>query len=94
MEAKGQKALDFYVVGSKVTDEIKAFRAARQRCDHQGALSAKKNWQSFYDTTRIVVVPAAVWRRRQRKVVEALYNGAAIVTTSVGSEGIPEAWKP
>ena len=43
------------------------------------------------------MLPAVLWwfpalrRRREGKVVEAVYYGSAIVTTSIGAEGIPEA---
>ena len=45
----------------------------------------------MYDTTRIVVVPLRYGAGVKGKVVEALYNGAAVVTTSVGAEGIADA---
>lgn len=66
MEAKGQKAPDFYVVGSKVTDEIKALEQPGNGVIIKGFVS-EEELAELYDTTRIVVVPAAVWRRRQRK---------------------------
>ena len=90
MEAKGQKAPDFYVVGSKVTDEIKALEQPGNGVIIKGFVS-EEELAELYDTTRIVVVPLRYGAGVKGKVVEALYNGAAIVTTSVGSEGIPEA---
>lgn len=90
MEGKGQKAPDFYVVGSKVTDEIKALEQPGNGVIIKGFVS-EEELTELYDTTRIVVVPLRYGAGVKGKVVEALYNGAAIVTTSVGSEGIPEA---
>ena len=45
----------------------------------------------LYDTTRIVAVPLRYGAGVKGKVVEALYHGAAIVTTSIGAEGIHDA---
>ena len=64
MEAKSQKAPDFYVLGSKVTDEIKALEQPGNGVIIKGFAQLKKNWQKLYDTTRIAGGTAAVWRRR------------------------------
>ena len=45
----------------------------------------------LYKRTKITVVPLRYGAGVKGKVVEALYNGSCIVTTSVGAEGIPEA---
>ncbi len=90
MEAKGQKAPDFYVVGSKVTEEIKALQQPGNGIIIKGFVS-EEELAELYDTTRIVIVPLRYGAGVKGKVVEALYNGAAIVTTSIGSEGIPGA---
>ena len=42
----------------------------------------------LYSKCRIVVVPLRYGAGVKGKVVEAIYNGAPIVTTSVGAEGI------
>ena len=44
----------------------------------------------LYSVCRVVVVPLRYGAGVKGKVVEALYNGAPIVTTSTGAEGIPE----
>lgn len=90
MEERGQKAPNFYVVGSKVTDEIRALEQPGNGVIIKGFVSEEELAQ-LYDTTRIVVVPLRYGAGVKGKVVEALYNGAAIVTTSIGSEGIPNA---
>ncbi len=43
----------------------------------------------LYAECRMVVVPLRYGAGVKGKVVEAIYNGAPIVTTSVGAEGIP-----
>ncbi|MDO4269118.1 MAG: DnaB-like helicase C-terminal domain-containing protein [Eubacteriales bacterium] len=40
---------------------------------------------------RLVVVPLRYGAGVKGKVVEAIYNGSVIVTTSIGAEGIPQA---
>ena len=44
----------------------------------------------MYDTCRLVVVPLRYGAGVKGKVVEALYYGTPMVTTSVGIEGIPD----
>ena len=45
----------------------------------------------LYKDTRITVVPLRYGAGVKGKVVEAIYKGSVIVTTSVGAEGIPDA---
>ena len=82
--------VNFYVVGSKVTDEIKALEQPGSGIIVKGFVT-EEELASLYSTSRIVVVPLRYGAGVKGKVVEAVYNGAAIVTTSIGSEGIPEA---
>lgn len=46
---------------------------------------------ALYAGSRLVVVPLRYGAGVKGKVVEAVYNGSFIVTTSIGAEGIPEA---
>lgn len=78
------------MVGSKVTDEIKALEQPGSGIIVKGFVT-EEELASLYSTSRIVVVPLRYGAGVKGKVVEAVYNGAAIVTTSIGSEGIPEA---
>ena len=50
---------------------------------------SEEELSELYRTCRLVVVPLRYGAGVKGKVVEAIYNGAPIVTTSVGSEGIP-----
>ncbi len=90
MAAAGQTPPNFYVVGSRVTEEIKALEQPGNGVIIKGFVSDEELTQ-LYDTTRMVVVPLRYGAGVKGKVVEALYHGAAIVTTSVGAEGIPQA---
>ena len=47
----------------------------------------------MYATTKLVAVPLRYGAGVKGKILEALYNGAAVVTTSIGAEGFP-LWIP
>lgn len=89
MEAAGRRAPEFYVVGSKVTDEIKALEQPGSGIVIKGFVS-EEELEQLYATCKIVVVPLRYGAGVKGKVVEAIYNGAPIVTTSIGAEGIPQ----
>ena len=80
----------FYVVGSKVTDEIKALEEPGNGIIVKGFVS-EEELAELYATSRVVVVPLRYGAGVKGKVVEAIYNGSAIVTTSIGAEGIVQA---
>lgn len=80
--------VNFYVVGSRVTEEIKALEQPGSGIIVKGFVS-EEELSELYRNCRIVVVPLRYGAGVKGKVVEAIYNGAPIVTTSVGSEGIP-----
>lgn len=81
---------DFYIVGSKVTEEIKALEQPDNGIIVKGFVS-EEELSRLYATCRIVVVPLRYGAGVKGKVIEAIYNGAPIVTTSIGAEGIPQA---
>lgn len=83
-------SVNFYVVGSKVTEEIKALEQPGSGIIVKGFVT-EEELSRLYAECRVVVVPLRYGAGVKGKVVEAVYNGAAIVTTSVGAEGIPEA---
>ncbi len=90
MEEAGEEAPEFIVVGSKVTEEIKALEEPGNGVVIRGFVT-EEELARLYDTTRVVAVPLRYGAGVKGKVVEALYNGAAIVTTSIGAEGISGA---
>lgn len=89
MEEAGAAVPDFYVVGSKVTDEIRALEQPGNGIIIKGFVS-EEELERLYAECRIVVVPLRYGAGVKGKVVEAIYNGAPIVTTSIGAEGIPQ----
>ncbi len=86
----GAEPPKFYVAGSRVTDEIRSLEQTHPGVVVKGFVSDEELVR-LYDTTRLVVVPLRYGAGVKGKVVEALYNGAAVVTTSIGAEGIPQA---
>ncbi|MDO4267652.1 MAG: glycosyltransferase [Eubacteriales bacterium] len=88
MEEAGQIPPEFNVVGSKVTDEIRALEQPGNGIVIRGFVS-EEELEALYASCRIVVVPLRYGAGVKGKVVEAIYNGAPIVTTSIGAEGIP-----
>ncbi len=78
----------FYVVGSKVTEEIMALSQPDNGIIIKGFVS-EEELSELYASCRLVVVPLRYGAGVKGKVVEAIYNGAPIITTSIGAEGIP-----
>lgn len=87
-----QLPIDFYIVGSKVTDEIKSLEQPGSGIIVKGFVS-EEELARLYSSCRVVVVPLRYGAGVKGKVIEALYNGAPVITTSIGAEGIPEAEK-
>lgn len=84
--------VNFYIVGSKVTDEIKALEQPGNGIIVKGFVSDEE-LSRLYASCRVVVVPLRYGAGVKGKVIEALYHGSPIVTTSIGAEGIPDAEK-
>lgn len=82
-----QKEMPFYVVGSKVTDEIKELGNENSGIIIKGFVSDEE-LARLYQSCKLVVVPLRYGAGVKGKVIEALYYGAPIVTTSIGAEGI------
>lgn len=76
---------EFYIVGSNAPDEIK--KLAGDGIVFKGYVS-EEELQNLYQTCRMAVVPLRYGAGVKGKVVEAIYNGIPIVTTSIGAEGI------
>ncbi len=88
MKSVGLEAPEFIVVGSKVTEEIKALEQPGNDVIIKGFVS-EEELNHLYSECRVVVVPLRYGAGVKGKVVEAIYNGTPIVTTAIGAEGIP-----
>ena len=88
--AAGKPAMNFYIVGSRAPEEIKALHDPENGVVVKGFVTDEE-LRTLYNSTRIVVVPLRYGAGVKGKVIEALYYGAPVITTGVGAEGIPEA---
>lgn len=82
--------INFYIVGSNASEEIKALHNLENGIIFKGFVSDQE-LEELYEKVRLVVVPLRYGAGVKGKVVEALYYGSAVITTSVGAEGIPMA---
>ena len=78
----------FRIVGSHAEEEITAMDG-RDGIEVLGFVSDER-LRELYQTSRMVVAPLRYGAGVKGKIVEALHEGAAIVTTSCGAEGIPD----
>lgn len=88
--AAGKPAVNFYIVGSRAPEEIRALDDPENGVVVKGFVTDEE-LRALYNTCRIVVVPLRYGAGVKGKVIEALYYGAPVITTGVGAEGIPEA---
>ena len=79
-----------YVAGSGADDEIIKLGEETEGIEILGFVSDKR-LDELYKETRLTVVPLRYGAGVKGKVVEAIYNNAAVITTSIGAEGIPDA---
>ncbi len=80
-----KREIPFYIVGSKPTAEV--LRLDGGGITVKGFVS-EEELQELYRTCRLVTIPLRYGAGVKGKVVEALYYGTPMVTTSVGAEGI------
>jgi glycosyltransferase involved in cell wall biosynthesis len=84
----------FYIAGSRPPREITELDGT-DGAGHPGAIVVKgfvsdQELQHLYDTCRLVVCPLRFGAGVKGKVIESIYNGIPMITTSIGAEGIPE----
>ena len=77
--------IPFYIVGSKATEKIKKLHGGNI---YVKGFVSEEELNELYDSCKLVVVPLRYGAGVKGKVVEALYYGTPMVTTSVGAEGI------
>lgn len=83
--------IKFNIVGSNMPEEIKAL--ASDNVVIHGFISDEK-LRELYKTCRVTVAPLRYGAGVKGKIVDALYNRTAVVTTSIGAEGIPHEPMP
>ena len=82
--------IPFYIVGSNATDAVKKLNS--KNIIVKGFVT-EEELKELYDNCKLVVVPLRYGAGVKGKVVEALYYGTPMVTTTVGIEGIKGAEK-
>lgn len=80
----------FYIIGSNPPEPVQALEC--KDVTITGFIS-DETLERYYQTCRMVVAPLRFGAGIKGKVVDALYNGVPIVTTSIGAEGLYEAHK-
>jgi len=77
--------IHFYIIGSKPNDEILSL--AKENITVTGFVTDDE-LESYYENCKVSVAPLRYGAGVKGKVVDALYNGMPMVTTSVGAEGL------
>ena len=83
-----KEKIPLYLVGSNPTREIKKLGGI-DGVTVKGFVSDEE-LQGLYQTCKLAVVPLRYGAGVKGKVVEAMYHGIPLITTSIGAEGIPE----
>jgi glycosyltransferase involved in cell wall biosynthesis len=76
----------FHIVGSNAPAEIRKLVGAHVVVD---GFVSDEELAGLYRSCRVVVAPLRYGAGVKGKIIEALYNRSAVVTTSIGAEGIP-----
>lgn len=85
-----QQQIPFYIIGSNETIEIQNIKT--RGITHMGYLT-ESELNEMYRKVRLVVVPLRYGAGVKGKVIDAMYHGVPMVSTSIGIEGIAEAEK-
>ncbi len=83
--------IPFYIVGSNAPKEIK--KLGKKSGIIVKGFVTDEELKELYSNTKMVVAPLRYGAGIKGKIVEAMYNGIPVVTTSVGAEGIRDAEK-
>ena len=83
--------IKLHIVGSNTPNEIR--KLAGEHVIVDGFVSDEE-LAGLYRSCRVVVAPLRYGAGVKGKIIEALYNRSAVVTTSIGAEGIPSENNP
>ncbi|WP_134699061.1 glycosyltransferase [Ammoniphilus sp. YIM 78166] len=84
---KHAPGIKIYIIGANLTSNIK--KLASENVIIEGQVSDSK-LEEFYKKCKLVVAPLRFGAGVKGKVIEAMYNGVPVITTSIGAEGLPE----
>lgn len=79
-----------YIIGSNAPASVKELADANSNIVLTGKISDEE-LERFYASSRLAIAPLRFGAGIKGKVVEALYNGIPMVTTSIGAEGLLNA---
>jgi O-antigen biosynthesis protein len=82
---QSEPTIRFLVVGSKVTEKVRSL--ASEHIEIKGYVSDEELTR-LYSECRTVVAPLRFGAGVKGKIIEAIYNRCAVVTTPIGAEGI------
>lgn len=80
---------NFYIVGSNIPKSILSYAEKDKNIIITGRISDEE-LNKLYSTCRLSIAPLRYGAGMKGKVVESLYNGIPLVTTSIGAEGLQE----
>lgn len=83
--------IPFYIVGSNPPKEV--LKLGKIKGIIVKGFVSDDELKELYNNVRMVVAPLRYGAGIKGKIVESMYNGIPVVTTSVGAEGIKEADK-
>ncbi len=87
-----KKNIPFYIVGSNPPEELFEMASKNPLIELKGFVSDNE-LSELYRQAKMAIVPLRYGAGIKGKVIEALYNGIPLVTTSVGAEGIEDIEK-
>lgn len=82
------KKIPFYLLGSGQSPKLKQLKT--EGLINRGYVT-EEELLDLYHNIRLVVIPLRYGAGIKGKVLDALYHGVPVVSTSIGIEGIPEA---
>ena len=82
-------SFNFYIIGSNVPEEIRLYGDKYEDVIVTGMVSDEE-LNKHYNGCRLAVAPLRYGAGMKGKVVESLYHGMPLVTTSIGAEGLKD----
>ena len=80
----------FYIIGSNPTEEILSY--ASDDIEVVGFVSDEE-LETYYRKCRVAVIPLRYGAGMKGKLLEAMYKGIPVVTTSIGAEGLEDCYR-
>jgi O-antigen biosynthesis protein len=82
--------IEFHIAGSRMPERISDLKS--DNISVEGCVDEKR-LRELYGKVRLSITPLQYGAGLKGKILESLYYGIPVITTSIGAEGIPEAEK-